>query len=893
MKDWYKTSYKNVLEDLHSDLELGLNYDKVERNREAYGRNIISNPNSTSMFKLFLKEIFQAWFICSIILMIILYYLNLRYIFVISFGLVGILFLFFLILDLEEEKKLNSLAVLNDATAKVIREGKEEIIRVEDLVVGDIVFLFKNSYVPADIRVIEVNKLKVNELPITGKDYLVEKFPAKLEGDLSIDKMSNMVFKSTIIKEGSGLGIVVSTGMDTKIGSFMKTLSLHENHKEFFINEVRKVMNKFALAGIGLSLLCGVFGYTLGVERQILTEIIATLIFVTLPVQNIIVLVIILFIYMKKKRTDGVFLKNISCIKHIAKTQTLFLNKYGILSKDEMIIRKIFVDDKLLFIKSKGSFEIQKIYKDQQEITKKDINNFNYATLERLINISLLCNDSDYTRENEEFKGASKEIAMIKFGLNNYIDKKELNNKYSRIFKVPIEGNNGIKTTVNKVENNYRANVVGNLDVILENSTHILKSGIEVELKNEDLDKIKESALDMAIEGMEITAFAYRNFNYEPSKDENIESNLVFVGLIGFLNPIKIETYSFKDTCNDLNVNPIVFTDDNKMVAKVFGKEIGIIGDTNEIYSGVEFDFMSLKELNNVVSKEVLFSKLDEHHKEIVVKGHKDKKYYTLAIGNKLIDLPYMSKGDISISMGKNSSNIVKKISDVFIDDLNINKIFKLIFESRFITRFCKTLIYETFLCSSIFIFYLILSLILNKGKILSLYEVFLINIPLVITNCIVILMEDKRSIFNREEPRTYYGEKDYNLNLSFLLMKSIGIALISYVFYSYSVSRFIDIPNSLILFFNLGIGIVFTPLNLINNGIIFKNLVSNILVILNILFMFFITSVLGSMKGFSFIMFSKEHYVFITAILIIHYIFSLSFKKVSYAIEEMYMDYY
>lgn len=894
MKRWYSISHKEVVENLNSDLDLGLTYDKVERHREAYGKNIIYTPKENSTLKLFFLELFQPWVVVMIIFLIIISYLNLNVLLCISAILITFLLMSFFLLKINNEKKLKALEVLNSSSVKVLREGREEAVKSEDLVVGDVVFLEGNTYIPADIRLIDVKNLKVNELPITGIDCIIEKFSAKLdEADLSMDKMSNMVFKSSIIKEGEAIGIVTSVGKETQIGTMMETLMHNEGDKNLFINDIKSILNNFSLAGVALSCLCGVFSYFLNVESYKTLNIIGTLIYILMPIQSIILLLITIFIYVKKKKDIGVYIKNISSLKQISKIETLFLDKAGILTKDEAVVSKIFIDEKLLNAKSKDTLEVQRFYDPNKVLNSKEVTVMNSLTLERLINISLLCNDAKYEKEKEVEEGDIKELALIKFGLNNFVYKTELHNKYPRVFQVPIEGNRGIKTTLNKIDENYRANVVGSLDTIIENSTYVLKNGIEMELKDEEIEKIKEGAVDMALDGLDLVAFAYRSFNYEPSIDENIESNLVFVGVIGFVNPIKLETYEFKERCNELNLNPIIFTEDNKLTAKVFGKEIGVIGETNEIYSGIEFDYMSSRELQNIISNESLFSKLKEEDKKQIVKNYKDKGKFTGVVGSKLIELPHMSYGDISVSMGEKCSSIIKKLSDLFICDMSINKFFNTIYESRELLKFYKSLIYEFFLCASSLVFCVLISLSVSKDNILKLEQIWHLNLVLISMNGIALLMEYRESIFFREESYISYATEKNNISLSYLLIKGFSITLVSFILYSYALKSYSNVPHNLLLLFSLGVGLAFSPLNIIKYGLIFKKLLSNIAMFLNLVFVFFIVNFEGISIGFNFANFIKEHYIFIITTVILNYLVNVTFKDKNVIIDYMYMDYY
>lgn len=896
MKKWYSMSYIDILKGLNSNLDEGLNYIQVEKSKDAYGNNVILTPNKSSFMKILLKELIKPWSSFIILYIILtLYFREIKLSFI-TLGMYSFILATFIYFRVRDQKGLEALEVLNSSNVEVVREGIHENINIEGLVIGDIVFLEANTYIPADIRLIETNNFKVNELAVTGKNYVVEKFSARLdEEELEITEISNMVFKSTVVKQGKAKGIVVATGMETEIGSIMKAQLNRDKEENTFLKSVEGTLNKFAITGVLLSFITAIISIVLGMNKREVLDSILNIFFSAVPFITVIFFIFVVMIFLHREKKKGIEITNLTSLKNITNMKTFFLDKKGILSKDEMHINKVFIDNKLLKMSSSSSFEIEKYY-DENNTKKEDkvITVSNSNTLERLISISLLCNDATYIKDDDVEKGDIKEIAMIKFGMNNLLYKNELQNKFTRVNEISLDGDKKIKTTINNIGKKYRANVVGALEKMLERSTHVLRNGIEVELTKDEIEVIKEGALDISMDGMEPIAFAYRNFKYNPSLDENIESNLVFVGLMGIINPIKEESYKFNTKVVELGLNPIIFTDENKISAKVFGKELEIIQDYNQIYSGIEFKYMAEHEVKNISTKENIFSKLTEEQKVMIVQEHKKQNSHIGILGSKLTDVPHVSEGEVTISFGEKVSNILKKITHIYMKDGNINNFFEMICESRALINLYKKVINQNVLTSSALVLSMLLTTNINKKVILDLRQLTYISMFVTFLGVLSIFMQYRKDVFLKDDNINFLrcNEED-NSSTTFFFLKGIFIGLIAYIAYTFGIIKYNEETGKMLYMFSIGIGLAFSPLNTNVNGKILKGFLSNFVMVLNVVNIFaFMTLESVNYKLYSFNVFLKEKYVVIIILILINYLINIVFRKENKKEEEMYMYY-
>ncbi|MGH4139306.1 cation-transporting P-type ATPase [Clostridium sp.] len=734
MKKWYGKTMTKVVEVLDSDIKLGLNENKIEHMRETYGDNIILKPKIESLLNLIIKEMAQLWNVMYTLFIIMLFFNNLYTIGYIATFTMLVSFTLLILGDYKEEKNLKEIDNLNVPFALVIRSGKRCKIGCEEVVVGDIVFLEKGNYVPADIRLIETHELVVRQVAVTGEKYEVEKYSMKIEGEIiNLSQIKNIVFKSSVVTEGYASGIVIATGMDTQIGKILKALLQYKNDNRFFSKSFGKIANKATIIAILSGILT--LGFTL-YKKIAIHKIINELIYIFMSFNfPVIIIILLLFFYIisaefKKK---NIYIKDISTMFFLSNISAIFTKKIGAISENEFILRKVYCDN--------GFIDVE----DQDVIIG--------GTLERIISIATLCGDAKLCAEGEPYGGNSNSIenfmeyAICKFCSENLRENSELQKVRDRIFVIPYDSDRRIKTVVNKMEDRYRANVQGNLDGLLNKCTHILINGMEKEIKDTDIENIINVHIKMSNSSYNVIGLGYRNFNYEPSIDENIESNLVFVGLMGFENPIKKSAYAAIKTCEELNIRLIIDEGDNKLACLAFGKLIGLTHKSEQILSGIEIDYMSSEEFEKNIEGVRIFSKISSKHKNEIVNLLNNRGYSIASLGDNTTDLEYLNNSRISISTGSECSNVVRKLSSLYLQENDLSEIINLVQHSKKIINYISELV--LFLCvtgtSELFI---ILVCLITKGQLpFSFIEILFLNFIIVPFCGLSILLQNRNSV--------------------------------------------------------------------------------------------------------------------------------------------------
>ncbi|MBP2033019.1 magnesium-transporting ATPase (P-type) [Clostridium algifaecis] len=866
MFEWYKKSWSEVIKELDSDSYYGLYDEQVGVHRKKYGENRIIIPSTRSFLYHILMQFKEIWVLFLILCFIALIYFKL----LLAAGIVFIvIFLNNICISLEEyknEKNIKELQRLNYGYARVIRNGRTMKIPADELVVGDIVIIGEGESVLADVRVIEANDLKVDECSVTGEKFLSDKYEPKIsDKEISLSDMKNILFKSSTVISGDVTGIVVAVGMETQIANIMKLLLEHNEKRISFKSILNSILNDFARMSLVGILVVSVLIYQWNKDLFYLIKQIFVIGSSAFPVGFCFIVWLISMIIIKElKKNNNVNFKNLLSIEKFSNVSVVCTDKVGGFSTDRMDVAKAYGNSG--FIKLDG------------ESLKESID----SSLFRMLNIGLLCNDTkSIDGKIENSKDDLVEISITKFAQQIGISKKEVERNHERIFQISFDTERHIMTTVNKKDKNYRANVKGAVDSIIERCTHIMKNGVEVKITEDDIKDIRDADISMSNDCLSVTGFAYRNFNYEPSLKENIESNLVFVGLIGFENKLKETAEDSIKKAASLSIKPVIITEDSKLTAFAVGKKLGFLSRLQQIISGVEIDNMDDEEFKRIGEKINIFSRINSKHKIKIIEALKSYGYITAMTGWKLTDLPALKISNIGITNTK--SNIVKKLCDISIKNIDFMNLLNLIEGSRKIISVMRKILLYIISCSFGFLIFYLMNSIFNGGSQIE-GDIFIKSIWF---NIVTMFLSSLALVYQYKYETTEY----INCKIDKQMIKSKKYFII-FAGFLMAILAFSAFKFSQILGSKFSGNMAFGVLNFcsvifaysFSNTKIFKNLVSNFIIFINFVFQIIVIVFMGKFN----IIFDGVYWIIIFAFSILWFIFCMFYKLDG---ENYYMD--
>ncbi|WP_446898730.1 cation-translocating P-type ATPase [Clostridium sp. LBM24168] len=856
MIKWYKKSWSEIIKELNSNSYYGLYDEQIEANRKKYGSNKIIIPNTKSFILLMLMQLKDIWVLFFIAVFIVLLYSKLFLSADIALGVILINSICVALEQYKVEKNIKELQRLNLGYARVIRNGRTIKILSEELVVGDIVIVGEGESVPADIRIIESNELKVDECSVTGEKFFSDKYEPKIEdNEINLSDMKNMLFKSSIVVKGDATGIVVSVGMKTEIAGIVKLLLEESKKNTSFksdLNDILDMFIKFLLCSV---LIVNFLRYAMDRDSSYMVIHSVFTAVSSFPIGFCIILYSISNVLLNKLKKGHVIFKNISSIEKFSKVSALCTDKVGGFSKEKMDI-----------VKAYGSMG----FIDTSEATLRDGMNEN---LYRMLNIGLLCNDIKLDNvETESSKEDLVETAISRFAEQYGIYRKEVQQNHRKLFQISFDTDRRIMTTVNEVDKKYRANVKGAVDSILERCTRVLKNGVEVQITEDDISSIRDADMNMSNDSLNVIGFAYRNFNYEPSQKENIESNLVFTGLIGFDNKLKETAEESVKKSAALSIKPVIITEDSKLTALAVGKKLGIVRRLNQILSGVEIDNMDDEEFRRIGEKINVFSRINSSHKIKIIKTLKDYGYMTAITGWKLTDLPALRISNIGITNTR--SNIVKKLSDILIQDIDFMNLLNLIEASRKIINVIRKIIIYIVSCSFGILTFLLIETLYSGGA--SIVEgVFFKSIWF---NTIIMFLSSLALICQYNDESAEYNNYIINKNI----VKD-RIPFIVFIGVLMGISAFAAFECADLLGCKFSYNIPFVILNIcavlltysFSNNRLFKNKLSSFIIVINFMLQLIMAIFLDRFNS----LFDVIYWIIIFAFALVWFLFCVFYK--------------
>lgn len=560
--------------------------------------------------------------------------------------------IFGVIQEYKAEKSLEALAKLTEPECYVRRNGKIEKINTKNLVLGDIVILEAGSILPADLRFIQTHKLKIDESSLTGESYEVEKNADSIFSENTpLGERFNMGFRGTIVGCGRGEGVVVALGEDSELGKIAS--SIKDNQKELTplqksIKDVSKVLTYLVLGVAVITFLIEVFCSSLGIMDAFLTAVAISV--AAIPESMPAVITIIMSLGVARLAKKKAIVRKMHSVETLGCCDVICSDKTGTITQNKMTVKSVFFDNGL---------------NDRKALKN---NKFLYLS-------ALLCNDTMITKG--KISGDPTEVALTEIGKELGLDKDELQNKYPRLSEIPFDSNRKLMSVLCDVEGEKVVFTKGAPDNLLNKCDRILLNGEIVSLTQNEKQKIMQANEEMSKKALRVIAFAYK------VNDNLSEDCLIFLGLMGMIDPPRKEIKDAVKKCRKAGMRPIMITGDYAVTALAVAKEIGLAVSDNEVLTGSELNNLSDSELEKKINNISVFARVSPQDKERIVVALKKQGRVVAMTGDGVNDAPSLKRANIGIGMGQSGTDIAKEVSDIIITDDNFATIVVAVEEGR------------------------------------------------------------------------------------------------------------------------------------------------------------------------------------------------------------------
>ena len=572
-----------------------------------------------------------------------------------------------LVQESKAEAAMDALMQMTAATSKVMRDGEMVVIKSEDIAVGDVVILEAGDAVPADCRILESHSIKAEEAALTGESVPVSKIVDVLmcrdtNADVALGDRKNMLYSGSTIVYGRGKAIVTGVGMDTEMGKIADALSEAEKEQtplQKKMAELSKFLTKLVL---GISILVFVVGVIenlflnnsgdAGIFNVVLDVFISAvaLAVAAIPEGLPAVVTIILSIGVTAMSKRQALIRKLTAVETLGCTQIICSDKTGTLTQNKMTVVDEFTSDKNL-----------------------------------LATAMALCSDAEIKPGEENSVGEPTECALVNYANKLGLPKYELDAATPRVGEAPFDSGRKMMSTVHSVNGKFVQYTKGACDVMLSKCTGYLKDGTVVPMTEELKAGIGKANKDFADRALRVLCAAYREYDAMPAScdAEDLEHDLIFIGLTGMIDPCRPEVYDAIKECRMAGVRPVMITGDHKDTAVAIGKDLGIISDAAEAIVGAELDKYSDEELVEEVVKYSVYARVQPEHKTRIVKAWKARGMVTAMTGDGVNDAPSIKASDIGIGMGITGTDVTKGVADMVLADDNFATIVHAVEEGR------------------------------------------------------------------------------------------------------------------------------------------------------------------------------------------------------------------
>ncbi len=686
---WHAKETEAILRELDVDSRIGLDRRAVQQRLETHGYNEIEQAQAVSPFALLLGQFRNV----LIIVLLGAAGLSAAAGQVLDALVILVIVLFSALLGFFQEyragRAVDALKHMLAPTARVLRDGQPAVVPARELVPGDIMLLETGDRVSADTRVLEAHALSCDEAPLTGESEAVAKQTSVVADGTPVAERTNMLFGGTTITYGRGKGVVTDTGMRSQFGRIaveVAAVEVTETPLEKRTSEIGKWLAVVALSVCGLvvaiSLIRGVLADTLDFDLllgMILFAVALAVAAVPEALAAIVTGALAIGMYSMAKR--NALIKRMPAVETLGSTTVICTDKTGTLTRGEMTIRRILCGTKSIEVTGAG-------YIPEGELRLPTDLTLDDHMLQLLIQGGVLCNDSELARESDQWtvRGDPTEGVFLVLAEKAGISVSDTRAHWPRSAEVPFSSERKRMTTIHQRNGETVAFMKGAPEVILEHCSCIADGDQVRDLVEAERERILKQNEAMATDALRVLALAYRRLEgrHTPS-DEELESKMVFLGLVGMMDPPRSNAAEAVATCSGVGIRTVMITGDHQVTATAVARELGIYKKGDLILNGEELGGMSEAALEDIVERVSVYARVSPMDKLKIVRAWKARGQVVAMTGDGVNDAPALKHADIGIAMGIAGTDVAREAADMVLADDNFATIANAIQQGRWI----------------------------------------------------------------------------------------------------------------------------------------------------------------------------------------------------------------